>query len=302
MALIVAFGNPVYDEITTPTVRTDGRVLSGCSTNGCLALARLGHNTGLVGRVGSDYYPQFVADLQRYRVDEYIEEAPETGGFRLIYDERGDRTLDILGIAPPITHIPDICATADAIILGPILQETPYELVAHIRAVSNAPLYLDPQGLLRQVDSEKRIKHYHDQLVARLAPWCYVIKANEVEARVLTGIDPRHDALGAVRGLKALGPHIAIVTIAEAGSIIDNGEGPVAIPAYPTTAHDPTGAGDTYMAGFIHGHLLRPDDLFFAGVVGAATSSIWIEHTGPDAPITIDEVMHRTEWLIARYR
>ena len=47
--MIYAFGNPVYDEITTPRARTDGRVLSGCSTNFALALARLGERVTLVG-------------------------------------------------------------------------------------------------------------------------------------------------------------------------------------------------------------------------------------------------------------
>jgi sugar/nucleoside kinase (ribokinase family) len=299
MAVIIAFGNPVYDDITTPTVTTGGRVLSGCSTNGCLALARLGHSTGLVGTIGDDYQQRFVSDLQRYNVVGYVRSAAQTGGFRLVYDDRGDRTLDVLGIAAPIEHVPDICARADAIIIGPILQETPYRLVEQIKAVSDAPLYLDPQGLMRRIGSTQRIEHYADPIIAQLAPLCHVIKANEVEARVLTGIDPREDAAAAVRALKTLGSHIAIVTIAEAGSIIDDGINQWRIPAYRTVAHDPTGAGDTYMAGFIHGHLQRPTDLFYAGVVGSATASIWIEHTGPDAPISLDEVLRRTEVLLA---
>src|ERR1700712_3936626 len=63
--MIVAFGNPVYDYIKTPSVTTGERVLSGCSTNACLALARLGHATMLVGRVGLDYYERFLADAER---------------------------------------------------------------------------------------------------------------------------------------------------------------------------------------------------------------------------------------------
>ena len=31
---LVGIGNPVYDIIVTPSVKTDGRVLSGCSTDG----------------------------------------------------------------------------------------------------------------------------------------------------------------------------------------------------------------------------------------------------------------------------
>ncbi len=124
-----------------------------------------------------------------------------------------------------------------------------------------------------------------------------VIKANELETQVITGIDPRVDGLGAVRRLKALGCAIAIVTLAEAGSLIDDGKRQYVVPADATDVRDSTGAGDTYMAGFIHGYLRDPEDLYTAGCVGAATASIWIEHTGPDAPVTSDEVEERTATL-----
>ena len=298
MSLVVAFGNPVYDEIITPVVKTAGRVLSGCSTNACLALSRLGHPTALVGRIGDDYYECFVADLQKYGVAGYAERGPQTGGFRLVYDHRGDRTLEVLGLAPPIEHVPAVCAEARAIIIGPILQETPLSLIQGISAVSRAPLFLDPQGLLRRLRDGEQVEHFSPQNFGRIASLCQVVKANEVEAQVLTGRNPREDPYGAVRALRELGGRVAIVTLAEAGSVIDNGEQQWRIPAYPTDARDPTGAGDTYMAGLLHAYLDDPVDLYRAGCVGAATASIWIEHTGPDAPITPDEVMRRTGVLL----
>jgi sugar/nucleoside kinase (ribokinase family) len=297
--MIVAFGNPVYDYIKTPTVTTGKRVLSGCSTNGCLALARLGHATTLVGRIGADYYERFLADTQRYRVASAMQICEQTGGFGLIYDERGDRTLDVLGIAAAIEQVPAICSQAEAIIIGPILRETSPELIEQIHTLSDAPLFLDPQGLLRRVGPHGRIEHFCPPEFALVAPLCRAIKANELEAEVITGIDPRADAAGALRKLKALGCEIAIITLAEAGSLIDDGERQYTIPAYTTDARDPTGAGDTYMAGFIHAYLHDPRDLYAAGCYGSATASIWIEHTGPDAPVTLDEVERRAAALLA---
>jgi sugar/nucleoside kinase (ribokinase family) len=297
--MIVAFGNPVYDYIQTAAVTTGERVLSGCSTNGCLALARLGHRTMLVGRVGPDYCERFTSDAQRYGIAPDIRVCDQTGGFSLIYDTRGDRTLDVLGVAAPIEHVPAACADAQAIIIGPILQETPAQLIERISAASSSPLFLDPQGLLRRIGASDRVEHFCPPDLARIAPRCQVIKANELEAQVITNIDPRVDGLGAVRRLKALGCDIAIVTLAEAGSLIDDGVRQYIIPAYPTNARDPTGAGDTYMAGFIHAYLRDPEDLYGAGCVGAATASIWIEHTGPDAPISLVEVERRAATLSA---
>lgn len=297
--MIVAFGNPVYDLIQTPAIAPAGRVLSGCSTNGCLALARLGRRSTLVGRIGPDLHERLLAELDARGVAHAVTPCAESGGFALIYDSRGDRTLDLLGRAAPIEHLPPDLAAAQAIIVGPILQETPPALIERIAAASDAPLFLDPQGMLRRIGPLGRVEHVCDEAFARVAPRCHVIKANELEARVITGIDPRRDGAAAVARLRATGCAIAIVTLAEAGSVIDDGRRQYRIPAYATAAVDPTGAGDTYMAGFIHAYLRNPDDLFLAGCTGAATASIWIEHSGPDAPVTPDEVARRTAALLA---
>ena len=184
--MIVAFGNPVYDYIKTPSVTTGKRVLSGCSTNSCLALARLGYAATLVGRIGADFYDLFVSDTHQYGIASVMQRCDQTGGFGLIYDERGDRTLDVLGIAAPIVQVPAITGQADAIIIGPILQETSPELIEHIHTLSDAPLFLDPQGLLRRVGLHGRIEHFCPPEFERVAPLCRAIKANELEAEVIT--------------------------------------------------------------------------------------------------------------------
>jgi sugar/nucleoside kinase (ribokinase family) len=300
--MIVAFGNPVYDYIRTPKITTGERVLSGCSTNGCLTLARLGHTTTMVGRVGPDYHERYLADTQHYGIASSMQLCGQTGGFGLIYDEQGDRTLDVLGVAAPIEQVPAVCSQANAIIVGPILQETPLELIERIHTFSDAPLFLDPQGLLRRIGPHGRIEHFYPPDFERVALLSYVIKANEFETEVLTGVHPRRDPKEALGRLKALGCAIAIVTLAEAGSLIDDGQQQYRIPAYATDARDPTGAGDTYMAGFIHAYLQDPADLYRAGCYGSATSSIWIEHTGPDAPVTREEVERRAAALLALLR
>jgi sugar/nucleoside kinase (ribokinase family) len=296
--MIVAFGNPVYDYIKTPFVTTGERVLSGCSTNGCLALAKLGHATTLVGRIGPDYYDRYQADLRRYGITPATQLCEQTGGFGLIYDERGDRTLDVLGVAEPIEDLPIGCAGATAIIIGPILQETSFELIEQVRATSRAPLFLDPQGLLRRIGPNRRIEHFYPPELAQIAPLFHVIKANELETEIITGVNPCANGAEAARRLKALGCQIAIVTLAEAGSLIDDGQQLHVIPAFSTDARDPTGAGDTYMAGFIDAYLRDPADLYRAGCYGAATASIWIEYTGPDTPITRAEVERRAAELL----
>ena len=106
--MIIAIGNPVYDFIKTPLVDTKQRIFSGCSTNACLVLSKLGYDAPfLVGNVGSDYRENCSAHLARYGISSVLGESRQTGGFGLVYDETGDRTLEVLGIADPIRHLPE---------------------------------------------------------------------------------------------------------------------------------------------------------------------------------------------------
>lgn len=300
MKHVVAFGHPVYDKITAPSVSTDRSILSGCSTNNCLCLLHLGYQTTLVGQVGGDYYHQFTKELRSYPITLHVEQTEQTSGYHLAYKPDGNRTLTLLGYAGPIYHIPDDCTTAHAIILGPIFQEISFSLIQRIASQTTAPLFLDPQGLLRQLDKTNDVRHFFNPDILDIAPLCTLIKVNEIEARVLTDIDPRTDPHHAVQQLHTLGSRIAIITLAEAGSIITDGTNTYTIPAYPTEAYDPTGAGDSYLAGFVHAYLDTPDDLITAGCTGAATASLWIEHSGPYTPISPAEVARRTTELKKR--
>ncbi len=195
---ILAFGNPVYDVISTPSIVRSERILSGCSTNACLAVACLGEQSTLVGTVGEDFRARLESDLAQRRVDYELLPSKETGGFSLIYyDDHGNRHLTVLGTADPIPSHVDGTASADIILIGPILREIGAELVAHIRGRSQAPMLVDPQGLLRGIKDGK-IYHENTADFAKIARVATVVKANELETKVVTGIDPREDPEGAV--------------------------------------------------------------------------------------------------------
>ncbi|MEE8578080.1 MAG: PfkB family carbohydrate kinase [candidate division Zixibacteria bacterium] len=298
--MITAIGNPVYDYIKTQKIETDGRVLSGCSTNAVLALSKLGEETRLVGSVGDDFKAKFLSDLESFGIEHFVTASDETGGFSLIYyDDFGNRTLDLLGRAKPLPLLEEsVYGDSKAVLIGPILREVSFELIRDIRSKHDGLLFCDPQGLLRGVDKDGRIFHEKPEGIEEILGLFDVVKPNELEGKILTGIDCRVDPYEAARIIKSWGPKIVIVTLAELGSVIYDGEKFIDIPPYEIDLVDATGAGDTFMAGFTFEYL-RTGDLRQSGCFASCTSSVMIEHVGPDFKMTEAIVRERQQKLLA---
>lgn len=299
--MITAIGNPVYDYIKTQRIETDGRVLSGCSTNAALALAKLSESVRLIGAVGDDFKLDFVNRLRNLKIEPVIVPSEESGGFSLVYyDDFGNRTLDLIGHAADIGRInPELYRDSRAVLIGPILGEISFEEIYSIREIYDGFFFCDPQGLLRNADENRRIYHEKTDGIENVLGCFTVVKPNELEGRVLTGIDCRVDPYQAARIIKEWGPKIVIVTLAELGSVIYDGTKFIDIPAYGVDLIDSTGAGDTYMAGFTLEYL-KTGDLKEAGCFASAVSSIMIEQVGPDFILTEEEVRRRQKMLLDR--
>ena len=300
--MIIAIGNPVYDYIKTQVLATEGRVLSGCSTNAALALAKLGRRVKLIGALGKDSELKFVGDLDRHRIDSEIFPSRETGGFLLgDYDNFGNRTLGLLGRGDVIGEIdPRWYAEAEAVLIGPILREVTFDHIRSIRRNYNGLFFCDPQGLLRGAHDDGRIYHQKPEGIEEILGMFDIVKPNELEGKVLTGIDCREDPYEAARIIKSWGPKLVIVTLAELGSVVYDGEQFIDIPAHPVKLIDSTGAGDTYMAGFTFEYLNTGGDLRKSGCFASCVSSIMIEQVGPEFEITEAEVRERQERLLAQ--
>ncbi|MDZ4723863.1 MAG: PfkB family carbohydrate kinase [candidate division Zixibacteria bacterium] len=300
--MITAIGNPVYDYIKTHKVETPGRILSGCSTNAALALSKMGEKTKLIGAVGDDYKSRFETDLKRFGIESHIIPSPETGGFSLVYyDNFGNRTLDLLGRASHIGSIkPELYWDSKAVLIGPILGEVSFDNIEEIRDNFPGPFVCDPQGLLRGAHDDGRIFHHKPEGIEDALAYFDIVKPNELEGHVLTGIDCRKDPYEAARIIHSWGPKIVIVTLAELGSIIYDGKQFIDIPPYEIDLVDATGAGDTYMAGFTFEYLKTGGDLRKAGCYASCTSSIMIENVGPDFEMNEAMIRKRQQVLLGK--
>ncbi|MBU7032119.1 MAG: ribokinase [Theionarchaea archaeon] len=293
--MITGIGNPVFDYIRTPLVESQGRILSGCSTNACIVTAQLETDTTMVGCVGGDFRDETERTLSRFGIDPFLFPSRETGGFSLVYDEKGDRELTVLGRADPILEVPDPVLSSDIILLGPILQEISPALVHYLREESTSLLFCDPQGFLRSMD-DSRIFHTFPAAFKDSLPLFDFVKPNEPEARTMTGLNASEKPHTVIERLYDYSPTTWIVTLAEKGSLIYDGSELLKIPAFSTTATDPTGAGDTYAGGFMVEYL-RSGDLFSAGIFASCTASLWIEKVGPFIEIREEKVRERVEQL-----
>jgi sugar/nucleoside kinase (ribokinase family) len=291
---LVGIGNPVYDIIITPEMTTAGRTLSGCSTNACLAAKRLGmKRVGMVGCVGRDFAERFSHEMSDYGIEVSIDATgAETGGFRLVYDDKGNRTLDVLGVAGKITEktFPDDFLKSKFFLIGPILGELDLKLIEFLRSSSSSVLFLDPQGLIRLIGEDGRIVHRCDNdQFKKIVGLVDFVKPNEPESETITG---QRDPIRALKDICNLGARVPIVTLAERGSLLLNDDHLYRIPTYPTRAIDPTGAGDAYAGSFIS-EFARTEDIVESALFASAAASLMVEQIGPDFKMNRQTVLYR---------
>jgi sugar/nucleoside kinase (ribokinase family) len=96
----------------------------------------------------------------------------------------------------------------------------------------------------------------------------------------------------ALRRLHEMGVEVPIVTLAERGSLLLENGRLNRIPAYPTRAIDPTGAGDVYAGSFIASHM-RGASLLQSSLYASAAASIKVEQVGPGFRLSESEVQRR---------
>lgn len=197
--------------------------------------------------------------------------------FENIYGENQDnRTQRVLAKADPFTI--DYLQGIEAKIyhLGSLLADD-FSLEV-VRYLANKGLVsVDSQGYLREVRGEdvfavdwpeKRefLKHIH------------FLKANEHEMEVLTGYSSIRKA---GETLYAWGVKEVLLTFGSMGSVIYDGKTFHQIPAYiPKETVDATGAGDTYMTGYLY-QRAKGASIDEAGRFAAAMSTMKIEGSGP---------------------
>ena len=178
-------------------------------------------------------------------------------------------------------------AALDIIILGPLLHDNiTKELVRFL--ASRATLVLAAQGMIRYLEEEKIVWKFPEN-VWRILPYIDTVFLDDLE---LGFISQKDDIQPGARFLQEQGVKNVMVTQGHLGSQIFLGKDEYKIRYYrPRQLADPTGAGDTYMAGYLR-TLEWTDDPVARGEFAAMTATMGIEKLGPFVG-TFEEVQKR---------
>jgi sugar/nucleoside kinase (ribokinase family) len=227
----------------------------GCALNTASALARLGLDAGVAGKVGTDHFGDFVADLLDERgVDRRAllrDDDAATSATVALVGADGTRTF---------LHVPGANGTLRA-------EELDADVLYSARALHGAGQLVMPaldgepfaallaearsRGLVTSLDTVFDASGRWERVLPSL-PHVDLFTPALAEAQGITGVD---DAAAAAARLRARGVGAVAVTLGAAGCYASGPgfDGYVRAPAVEEV--DGTGSGDAFAAGLLYGRL-----------------------------------------------
>lgn len=275
---IVVVGSVAFDSIETPFGSAE-KMLGGSALYIALSARFFVPEVALVGVVGEDFPADAIGMLVDRGIDVTGLEVVKGGktfawAGRYKFDLNDRETiathLNVLTSFTPV--VPEAYREGSLVCLGNLDPSTQESV---IRQSTNPSLtVMDTMNFW--IDNTLEPLHETLKLVD-----CLII--NDAEARQLSG-EP--NLIKAASIIRSLGPRHLVVKKGEHGALLFADDGVFSAPAYPIEdIHDPTGAGDAFMGGFI-GYLAARGDVSVetyksAVVYGSAVASFCVEKFGP---------------------
>ena len=232
-----------------------------------------------------------VDELIRKGINVEIIPSKQTVYFENSYGiNQNNRTQRVLAKADPFTVEKIQHIEAKIFHLGSLLSDD-FSLDVIKYLSGKGILSVDAQGYLREVRGEN-VYPIDWREKKEALKYVHILKVNEHEAKVLTGLD---DYQAAARQLAEWGVKEVLLTLGSEGSIIYAENNFYCIPAYPPKeVVDATGCGDTYMLGYLY---MRNKGVSYeeAGCFAAALSTVKLEKSGPFSGTEEDA------WKIVKY-
>lgn len=249
----------------------------GSASNTIIGLAKLGVDTGFIGRVGNDTYGDYYKkDLEKAGVHSHliVNQGEASGIATTFISKDGQRTFGtFLGAASKLS----VHNLREEDFIGYNYFYIEGYLVQNLELIRGAVAMAKKHGLKVVLDmaSYNVVEDNREFLLEIIPQYVDIVFANEEEAKALYGLEPQ-------QALEKLAEHvdIAVVKVGEGGSWVQNGGVKQFIPALKVDCIDTTGAGDLYASGFIYG-LIRNLPVQDAGKVGTLLAGNVIQVMGP---------------------
>ena len=282
---VVCAGVLVADHLCTPIdhvpaagelVAVDELVLNigGCAANAAMALAKLGVDVGICGKVGDDTFGRFVADTLR-------EAGVDVRGLAVDADHATSQTLivNVKGQDRRFIHSFGANKGLAAADLDPLLDLRPK--VVYVGGYLILP-GLDAEALAERFARARKGGAITMLDVCTPGPGDYlkdlrpvlsetdVFLPNADEAALILG-EP--DPLRQAEAFHAMGARRVVITCGDRGSVVVSDALKARVGTYPIDFVDGTGGGDSFDAGYIAGLLSGLDEagcLKLASAVGAS--------------------------------
>lgn len=258
----------------------------GKGANQAAAIAKLGGDCTMIGKVGNDAYGAMLRDnLSSYGVHtENVSQIQGGSGVALIWVHEGNNRI----VLDPGANAALTCANVDAGLAnakaGDILMaqlEVPQDVVAHALRVGKR------KDMITILNPAPAVPLTHETYENS-----EIITPNETETELLTGIRPdcEVNVTLAVKKFREMGAQNIVITLGEAGSAVAVGKEITLVPAYTVRAVDTTAAGDTFV-GTLAVRLSQGENLIDAARFAAAASALKVTRKGAAAAIpTLEEV------------
>jgi ribokinase len=259
---VIVFGSINKDLVATaPRLPLPGETLlgrdfftapGGKGANQAVAVARLGINTYMVGRVGAHSFgAELIQGLQIAGVKTeniFIDETISSGVAIITVDDAGENEIVVIPGAngkvneDDVNRLTKILPGSEVLLLQFEVPMTAVLEAAKSAKKLGVKVILDPAPVQFDVPDE-------------LYPLIDIITPNEVEAAQLVGfaVDSQQSAKLAAAVLLQKGVKNAIVKLGAKGVVCANNDDTFFVPAFPIDAVDTVAAGDAFNGGLAAG-------------------------------------------------
>ena len=248
-----------------------------------IALKNLGMSVAVITKL-HDQDTFLLSELEKEHIPVFLGESDRTTTFTNVYsNDTNTREQWVKDVAVPFTIHDASCYKARIFHLGPLTKDDiPLEVIRFL--AGRAIISLDVQGFVRDV-----VKRSRGWARVRPAAWkektaalafVNILKANEEEARILSH---EWDMTEIAIELSNYGPEEVVITRGSNPSLVYSKGKSYWVPTYPPrnmVAIDPTGCGDTYMAGYLF-YREKSTKLDEVGKFAAMTASLKLERGSP---------------------